>query len=197
MGQEYSGVAWLRGSVALDMWAEMAVIWRLNWGWMIPLNMVASWCWFLVVGLSFLSYGFLSLTFLMRSGESKKSERERERETILITCHHFYYVLFIRSESLSPAHIQWRGNTSHCFNGTVSKNFWTYFETTNHALCHINLQCHPTVGHLTCPAPPLWTDLAMVTLGDMTQGRDLKSACMPSLALLCLCYHHENASVGM
>ena len=68
----------------------------------------------------------------------RERERQREREDTMpsndlvleAVYHSFCLILFVRMESLSPAHSQWEGIRLHLLKGRVSKNLWTYFKIT-------------------------------------------------------------------
>lgn len=51
-----------------------------------------------------------------------------------VRCHHFWVILFVRSESLSPMHITRRGVRLHLLKERESKNLGTYLETITEKL---------------------------------------------------------------
>lgn len=53
--------------------------------------------------------------------------------------HHFCHILFITSESLTPAHPPGQGIHLHLWKGEVSKNLWTYF--WNHWNKYFGVMC--------------------------------------------------------
>lgn len=53
----------------------------------------------------------------------------------------FFYIIFIRIESLSPVHFQGVGNWLYLLKGRESYNLWAYFKTTTNKMNLYVLKC--------------------------------------------------------
>lgn len=109
----------------------------------------------------------------MAASFSKNQSPEREQEWscdgfydlgLEVTPCHFCLILFIKTKSLSPVHIQRRGNEAAHLEGSVSKNLWLYVKASMACLLATNdLRIFHRQNILTPPQDPLKDPFPYIT----------------------------------
>lgn len=124
---------WLRVSheTGVQLWAGATVIWRLDWGWRNHFQKDSQSC-------GWESSIFQPVVHWVSSQHGVWLPSETaHRGSCSVLCHlvlevthyHCCLTLFVRSQSLSSAHIQGEGNLSPPFEANSTRNWWNMLKT--------------------------------------------------------------------
>lgn len=119
-------------------------IWSLDWNWRVCFqhgswqDTIASHYMGFTIG-PFEFPHSIAAGFPQRRWSNREQGRSPKSLVSKVACHHFCLILFIRTELLSPVHIEKeRAIRCHFLKRVVAKTLWTYFKTIT------QLKCPPT-----------------------------------------------------